>query len=115
MRKERRRKSGHTWSTFVRNHFRDIWANDFTVVNDLLFRLWYVFVIMELHNRRIEHAVVPRAPTDEWVTQQLREATPWGAGPKHLIRDRNSKYGQQFASVAVGIELLKTPVRAPRA
>jgi len=93
MRKERRRKSGQTWSTFLRNHFCDIWANDFTVVNGLLFRLWYVFVIMEPHNRRIVHAAVTRAPTDEWVAQQLREATPWGEGPKHLIRDRNSKYG----------------------
>jgi len=70
---------------------------------------------MELHTRRIVHSVVTRSPTDEWVAQQLREATPWGEGPKYLIRDRDSKYGQQFASVASGIEILKTPVRAPRA
>lgn len=35
--KERRRRSGQTWSTFLKNHFKDIWACDFTVVNDLLF------------------------------------------------------------------------------
>jgi putative transposase len=115
MAKELRRRSGQTWSTFLRNHFRDIWACDFTVVSDLFFRSWYVFVIMELHTRRIVHAAVTRFPTDEWVAQQLREATPWGEGLKYLIRDRDSKYGHQFASVAGGIEILKTPVRAPRA
>ena len=115
MLKERRRRSGQTWSTFLKNHFKDIWACDFTVVNDLLFRSWYVFVIMELHTRRIVHAAVTRFPTDEWVAQQLREATPWGEGPKYLIRDRDSKYGKQFAAVAGGIKILKTPVQAPRA
>ena len=84
-------------------------------MNDLLFRSWYVFVIMELHTRRIVHAAVTSFPTDEWVAQQLREATPWGEGPKFVIRDRDSKYGEQFAAVASGIEILKMPVRAPRA
>jgi putative transposase len=115
MLKERQNRSGQTWSTFLKNHCRDIWACDFTVVNDLLFRSWYVFVIMELHTRRIVHAAVTRSPTDEWVAQQLREATPWGEEPKYLIRDRDSKYGKRFADLACGIKILKTPVRAPRA
>jgi putative transposase len=115
MLKERQNRSGQAWSTFLKNHFRDIWACDFTVVNDLFFRSWYVFLIMELHTRRIVHAAVTRSPTDEWVAQQLREATPWGERPKYLIRDRDSKYGKQFSAVAGGIEILKTPVRAPRA
>jgi putative transposase len=114
MLKERNNQPVQTWSTFLKNHFRDIWACDFTVVNDLLFRSLYVFVIMELHTRRIVHAAVTRSPTDEWVAQQLREATPWGEGPKYLIRDRDSKYGKQFAAVTDGIKILKTPVRAPR-
>ena len=33
----------------------------------------------------------------------------------YLIRDRDSKYGKQFAAVAGGIKILKTPARAPRA
>jgi putative transposase len=75
----------------------------------------YVFVIMGLHTRRIIHTAVTRSPTDEWVAKQLREATPWGEGSKYLIRDRDSKCGKQFAAVAGGIKVLKTPVRAPRA
>jgi hypothetical protein len=74
-----------------------------------------IFVIMELHTRRIVHAAVTRTPTDEWVAQQLREATPWGERPKYLIRNRDGKYGQRFAALAGGIEILKILVRAPRA
>jgi transposase InsO family protein len=61
------------------------------------------------------HAAVTRSPTNEWVAQQLREATPWGERLKYLIRDRDGKYGKWFAAVAGGIEILETTVRAPRA
>jgi len=109
--------SGQTWATFLKTHVQDIWACDITEVNDWLFRPWYIFVVMELKSRRIAHMAVTRSPTDEWTTQQLREATPWGKGPKHLIRDRDMKYGPQFSRVASvsGINELITPYRAPRA
>jgi len=110
-----RREVSQTWSTFLKNHASHIWACDFTVVHDLLFRNLYVFVIIELHTRRIVHAAVTRSPTDQWTAQQLREATPWGDGPKFLIRDWDNKFGAHFAAVARGIKILKTPVRAPRA
>jgi putative transposase len=115
MHKEHRNRSGQTWVTFMKNYIRDIWACDFTVVYDMFFRSLYIFVIMELHSHRIMRAAVTRSPTDEWVTQQLREATPWGVGLKYLIRDRDSQSGKRFAAVAGGIEIIKTPVRAPKA
>src|SRR5207237_134904 len=53
----------------------------------------------------------------QWVAQQLREATPFGNAPKYVIRDNDSKYGTTFDRVAagVGIEVLRTPYRAPKA
>jgi transposase InsO family protein len=112
-----RRQSGRTWATFLKNHAGDIWACDFAMVHDLLFRALYIFVIIELETRRIVHTGVTSSPTDAWVAQQLREATPWGEGPKYLIRDRDKKYGPKFTSVArsTGIDELKTPYRTPRA
>ena len=108
--------SGQTWATFLKNHAGDIWACDFTVVFDLLFRPLYIFVIIELKTRRVVHTAVTASPTDEWTAQQLREATPWGQMPKYLIHDRDNKYGQQFAVAASsGIKELKTPFRAPKA
>ncbi len=72
---------------------------------------------MELKTRRIVHTAVTESPTDDWTAQQLREATPWGQGPKYLIRDRDSKYASHFSIVTTGsgIQELRMPYRAPRA
>ena len=109
--------SSHIWATFLKNQASEIWACDFTVVNDWLFRQWYIFVVLELKTRRIVHTGVTKYPADEWAAQQLREATPWGKGPKYLIRDRDKKYATHFSTVAdaTGIKELKTPYRTPQA
>ena len=111
------RPRGQTWATFLRNHANDIWACDFLQVTDIFFRPLFAFFITELGSRRIVHVGVTRAPGDAWVAQQLREATPFGAAPKYLIRDNDAKYGSHFAAVAVGsgIKMLRTPIKAPRA
>jgi putative transposase len=106
-----------TWSTFLKNHAQHIWACDFTIVHDLLFRPLFIFVIIELHTHRIIHTAVTYAPTDEWVTQQLREATAWGQRPKYLIHDRDKKYGPLFSSLLkhTGVVPLLTPPQTPQA
>jgi transposase InsO family protein len=109
--------SGQTWGTFLRNHASEIWACDFLQTYDALFRSIFVFVIIQLESRQVVHANVTRHPTDAWVAQQLRQATPFGEGPRFLIRDNDKKYAGQFQYVVDGanIEILKTPVEAPRA
>jgi putative transposase len=86
-------------------------------VTDLFFRPLFAFFLIELKSRRVIHVGVTRSPSDAWVAQQLREATPYGQAPKYLIRDNDSKFGPCFARVATtsGIKLLKTPYHAPRA
>ncbi len=74
--------SGQTWATFLRNHATDIWACDFLPVTDLLFRPLYAFFVIELASRRVVHVGVTRHPTDAWIAQQVREATPFGQHPK---------------------------------
>src|SRR3989440_3212586 len=63
------------------------------------------------------HVNVTRSPTDLWVPQQLREATPYGQTPKYLIRDNDKKFEPNFARVATisGIQVLRTPYRTPQA
>ena len=109
------RASKQTWATFLRNHASQIWACDFLQTYDIFFRTVFVFVIIELGSRRVVHFGVTRNPTDQWTAQQLREATPYGEGPRFLIRDNDSKFGPSFARVAAEIEVLKTPYRVPRA
>ncbi len=109
--------SSQNWSTFLKNHAKDVWACDFIPVINLFFRTIYAFFIVELSSRRVVHFGVTSNPTDAWVAQQLREATPFAQTPRFLIRDRDGKYGEVFTRVAKGssIEVLKTPYRAPKA
>jgi transposase InsO family protein len=108
---------GQKWATFVHNHAAQIWACDFLQVTDLFFRPLFAFFIIELKSRKVIHVGVTRSPTDLWVAQHLREATPFGQAPKYLIRDNDGKFGPCFARVAStsAIEILKTPFHAPRA
>ncbi len=112
-----RRPASQRWSAFLRNHADAIWACDFLPVTDLLFRPLYAFFVIALGSRRVVHVGVTRHPTDTWLAQQLREATPFGEHPRFLIRDNDRKYGPRFDRVAAasGIRVLRTPVRAPRA
>ncbi len=111
------RPHGQTWSTFLRNHASQIWACDFLPIVDFTFRQLYAFFIIELGSRRVVHFGITRHPTDAWVAQQLREATPFDTHPTYLIRDNDSKFAEQFARVAAAraIEVLKIPYRAPKA
>ena len=111
------RPHGQRWATFLQNHAREIWACDFLQLHDAFFRPLFAFFITKLSSRRIVHVGVTRTPTDDWVAQQLREATPFGAAPKFLICDNDGKFGSHFAAVATGsgVKVLRTPVKAPRA
>ena len=108
---------GQPWGTFLRNHADAIWACDFLQVHDLCFRPLFAFFIVEHGSRRVIHVGVTRHPTDAWVAQQLREATPYGERPRFLLRDNDAKYGARFAQLAAasGITVVRTPVWAPRA
>ena len=112
-----KRARGQTWKTFLRNHTAEVWACDFLQVTDLFFRPLFAFFIIELKSRKVIHVNVTRSPTDPWVAQQLREATPYGQTPTYLIRDNDRKFGQHFARVAAtsGIKVLRTPYRTPQA
>src|SRR5262245_170569 len=111
------RRSGQSWATFLRNHAAETWACDFLQLTDALFRPVFAFFIVELGSRRVVHVGVTRAPTGSWAAQQLREATPDGSGPRFFIHDHDAKYGPEFDRLAAasGIDVIRTPVRAPRA
>jgi hypothetical protein len=94
------RPHGQAWATFLRNHAQEIWACDFLPVTDLLFRPLYAFFIIEQATRRVVHVDATRHPTDAWVAQQLREATPFDQRPRYLIRDNDGKFGAAFAREA---------------
>jgi hypothetical protein len=87
-------RDGQTWRTFVRNHSRELWACDFLTQYTATFTIAYVFVVMAIASRRIVHVTVTTAPTLAWVTQPLRNATPWGTTPRFLVHDNDAIDGQ---------------------
>jgi putative transposase len=110
-----RRPRGQGWSTFLRNHSHEIWACDFLQAYDVFFRPIFAFVFIELATRKVVLAATTRSPSCAWVTQQLRNATPFGAASRFLIRDRDDKFATAFDALAraTGIRVIRTAVRAP--
>ena len=91
---------------FLKTHASEIWACDFLQTHDVLFRPIFAFVFIELGSRRVVRAAVTREPTCAWVTQQLRNATAWGVGPR-FINDFDA------LAVASGIRVIRTAVCVP--
>ena len=58
------RPRGQTWTSFLRNHAKEVWACDFLQVTDLFFRSLFAFFIIERKSRRVIHVGVTRFPTD---------------------------------------------------
>jgi hypothetical protein len=73
---------------------------DFFTVPTIRFQVLYVFLVLAHHRRRIVHFGVTAHPTAEWTAQQLREAFPWEASPRYLLRDRNRIFGLEFINLA---------------
>jgi len=105
------------WLTFVRNHAQVIVACDFFVVVTAMFRTLYVFVMLELGSRRVLHFNVTAHPTAEWTAQQFREALPGGHAYRFVIHDRDSIFTRKLDKElsTMGVQVLRTPVRAPKA
>ena len=105
------------WLTFVHNHAKGIVACDFFVVMTATFRTLYVFVLMEVESRRILHHNVTAHPTAEWTLQQLRETLPGDHPYRFVLHDRDSIFSQELAKAVtrLGVRVLRTPVRAPKA
>lgn len=105
------------WSTFVRDHAKEIVACDFFTSVTATFRVLYVFVAMEIGSRRILHLHITEHPTAEWTTQQFREFLAFDHPYKYVLHDRDSIFSADLNRelCGFGVRVLKTPVRAPQA
>ncbi|HEY8776679.1 MAG TPA: integrase core domain-containing protein [Gaiellaceae bacterium] len=113
------RRGGPSWREFLRSQATSIIACDFFTVETILLRRFYVLFFIAHASRRVWVAGCTRNPTGEWVTQQARNLGLdfSDRDVRFLIRDRDGKYSGPFDEVfrRDGIQIVKTPVRAPKA
>ena len=100
----------------MRNHARAVLACDFFVTVTATFRMLYIFVVLEVGTRRILHWNVTDHPTAEWTAQQFRMVVSGDQPHRFVLHDHDSIYSQGVdrTIAAMGLTVLKTPVRAPR-
>jgi putative transposase len=114
-------RAGLSWREFLRAQAHRMIAVDFFTVETVCLRRIYVLFFIELGSRRVHLAGCTANPDGAWVTQQARQlawALPERSAPlRFLIRDRDSKFTRSFDSVfeSEGLEVIRTPVRAPKA
>jgi putative transposase len=113
------RRSGPTWSQFLRGHARAVLACDFLTVDSVRLGVLYVLVFLEIGSRRVIFCNATAHPDSAWVAQQARNVA-WELEElkipiKVLIRDHDSKYSSDFDAVfsAAGIRIARTPFRTP--
>ena len=96
-------------------------AVDFFTVETIWLQRLYVLFFIELGSRRVHLAGCTPNPSAAWVIQQARQLT-WTVAERSeplrfLIRDRDQKFTDGFEEVfrSDGIEVVRTPARAPQA
>jgi len=115
------RKGSSNWRTFINHYKATLLACDFFTIETIRLQTLYVFFFLEIGTRRVHISGITAQPTQRWVAQQTRQLM-WDLDAEerrftHVLRDNDGKYGAVFDAVfeSEGIELVRTPLRTPRA
>jgi len=109
------------WRSFLRQQAATTLACDFFTVDTVLLRRLYVLVFLRVGTRRIEYIACTSNPDGVWMMQQARNLLMDLDGrtlrPRFLIHDRDAKFSRAFDAISPGegMEVIRTPIRAPNA
>ncbi|HEY8165773.1 MAG TPA: integrase core domain-containing protein [Gemmatimonadaceae bacterium] len=111
-----------TWRTFLRAHWRALFAADFFTTEVWTARgliTYYTVFVIELHSRRIHVLGSTPHPDEAFVIQTMRQLTDAADGVlrehRLLICDRDRKWSaavERFLTTA-GVRVIRTPFLAP--
>ena len=114
------RRTGLTWSQFLRSQAEAILACDFFTVNLLNGTQTHALAVIEHATRRIRILGVTLNPTGDWSVQQARNLMMDLGEQTHrikfMIRDRGSNFTSAFDAVltGAGIRTVLCNVQTPR-
>ena len=113
------RRSGPTWSEFLRSQASGILACDFFTVETLRLKTLYVLFFIEVSTRRVHVVGATTHPDSAWVTQQARNLAIEErlTAIRFLLHDRDAKFSGPFDEVfrTEEVRVIRTPILAPRA
>ena len=116
------KRSGDTWDSFIRRHFKTLWACDFftkTVWTMLGPKTFHALFFINVRTRKVHIAGITKHPTKEWVKGKAKTLSflfrTSSKTAKLLIRDGDKKYPKEFDRIIgrYGVRVKKTPYRSP--
>jgi putative transposase len=114
-------RSGPSWRTFTRQQAQSMIACDFFTVETVSLPRIYVLFFIELGTRRVHLAGSTSRHSGTWVAQQARnlaiERADHPEPLRFLVHDHDAKFSAAFDEVfrTVGVNVIRTPVKAPNA
>jgi transposase InsO family protein len=115
------RRSGPTWTQFLKAQAEGIVACDFFTVETIWLKTLHVLFFIQLSTRQVVAVGVTAHPDSAWVAQQARNATMdlgnRQLSTRFLLRDHDAKFIRAVDDVfrSEGAQVIRTPVQAPRA
>lgn len=115
------RRCGPTWRQFLTVQAHTILSCDFFTVDTVFLQRIYVLFFVEIATRQVHVVGATAHPTGAWVAQQARnlltDLDQRVTSLRFLLCDRDTKFTAAFDAVfaGAGIEVIKTPPRAPQA
>jgi putative transposase len=114
-------RAASSWRSFLRQHGDSILACDLFTVDSVWLRQLYVPFFVSIGTRRVEYVACTSKPDTVWMTQRARnlvmDLDDRSERPRFLIYDRDTKFSRAFDSIfrSEGVEIVRTPIRAPNA
>jgi putative transposase len=115
------RRSGPTWTQFLKAQAAGIVACDFFTVETIRLQTLYVLFFIQLSTRRVVAAGVTANPDAAWVSQPARnvamDLNDGGMPIRFLLRDHDARFTRSFDDVfgSESGQVLRTPIQAPKA